>query len=850
MNAIHARLGATVIMQNPFDKREFLMRVTEQSQRDSLDMANEYHRSELVEYSHPNFVRVRDIRQTIPNDTLFNNQWHHQNTGQAAGTVDADVDSELSWGFTLGNTGVMIAVLDGGFDMTHPDLVGNYFTNPGELAGNGVDDDGNTLIDDVNGWDFSACVGGVGCGDNNPTGPDTNFGRHGTSVAGAAAAVGNNALGVTGSCPNCTILPIRISGGNVFADGLAFGYAQQMGAQIITNSWGYTVGTPATANVVNAINNAATAGSVILFAMNTTGGPYREDCLGATPDISSLANVIAVSASNNADQRTPAGYGNCMDIVAPTDGSNTTLGTLFTTTTDMQGAAGYNNAFGLATCPTVEPGPPPANARDYTLCFGGTSFSTPLTAGIAGLMLSVNPGLNRVQVQRMLQDTADKIEDSVASYGATTGFSNPTGPPAVGLPVGSTHGFGRVNAFEAVRVAAPVAQGGKGGVDIFIRDNRLDWGNTQQASNVLMEPVRGFIPHYRSVDIKVDAGPAYQSAPTTSAQFDAFTHENPVSGQLNRVYVRVHNRGPVAADSVTVKLHWAFAGTALPVLPTDFWTVFPADSSDPTSAWNSLGVQTVENLAYSGATIAGSAMDASQIIQFEFPGPVLDPSVAAFRHYCLFAVINSPQDPVSPASMANLVPDNITPWDNNVTHRNVSLQDPIRGGRFTGQFFVRNPYPEPIKSELSINGPRRWKIETDPLPFNKPFELQPFEEILVTLAVAPSGGQTGVVDIRQYVLKDQGRNILGGMVYEFRPNLDVAGMAEDCIKYRNDTLAVVDEGVSGWLLTDGYSRMAILDNKLDANAALALAKRHQYQCFIGRNNTRSDRGDYIVQYWK
>jgi hypothetical protein len=527
------------------------------------------------------------------------------------------------------------------------------------------------------------------------------------------------------------------------------------------------VGTPATANVVNAINNAANAGAVVLFAMNTTGGGYIEDCLGATPDISSLPNVIAVSASSNGDSRTPAGYGDCMDVVAPTDNSGAIAGTLWATTTDMQGAAGYNNNATPAACPSAEPAPPPANARDYTLCFGGTSFATPATAGVAGLVLSASPALTRVQVQQLLQDTADKIEDSAAQYDRATGFSTPTTPPAAGLPVGSTHGYGRVNAFEAVRTVAPIAQGGRGGVDIFIRDNRLDWGNTEQLSNVLMEPVRGFIPHYRSVDIVVDA-PPYQPAPTTSAAFDAFSHENPVSAEVNKVYVRVHNRGPVPANSVTVKLHWTFAGTALPALATDFWTAFPADPTATPNPWTSLGAQTVNNLAYSGASVAGTPQDASQIVSFDWVGPPIDPSLDAFRHHCLFAVITSSQDPVSAASMASFVPDFMTPRDNNVTHRNVAVQDPSRSGRFHAQFMVRNPFRDTIVTRLELRGPKGWRLDIEPPEMIRSVRLEPGAEKLVDLRIAAQERDaTGSVDIIQLRRREESWEPIGGVSYDF-----------------------------------------------------------------------------------
>lgn len=136
----------------------------------------------------------------------------------------------------------------------------------------------------------------------------------------------------------------------------------------------------------------------------------------------------------------------------------------------------------------------------YLNCFAGTSASAPLAAGAAGLLLSVRSGLDRVQVQRLLQDTTDKIDPSRGAYDPATGFGSPWryvkqrdpvkgGWRAVRADLPATHAWGRINAFEAVRIVAPSTtkwsrnddqwRGGNG-VDVFIRDNKLDWGNTEQ----------------------------------------------------------------------------------------------------------------------------------------------------------------------------------------------------------------------------------------------------------------------------------------------------------------------------------------------------------------------------------
>ena len=272
-----------------------------------------------------------------------------------------------------------------------------------------------------------------------------------------------------------------------------------------------------------------------------------------------------------------------MDVLAPTSG-----GTLDGVTTDEQGPSGYNNADLDPQCPSTEPSPPPGLSRDYTFCFGGTSFATPVTAGVAGLILSRDETLTRDQVQQLLQDTADKISDSAGAYSETRGFSDRQAARRHTATAGSM-------LLRPSCTVASTASGGRGGVDVFLRDNRLDWGNTEQPSNVTFESTRGFIPHWESVDIKVDAYPFRSLPPATSKEFDAFEHENPKSDMLNRVYVRVHNRGPRTATNVRVKLHWAFAGGGLPALPPDFWSAFPSDSAD-VSEWHPQPVQTIESL--------------------------------------------------------------------------------------------------------------------------------------------------------------------------------------------------------------------------------------------------------------
>src|SRR5262249_32548401 len=156
------------------------------------------------------------LKDAVPNDPLFPQQWHLNNTGQGGGTPGADVKAPAAWDLTTGSSSIVIAVVDDGVEKTHPDLAANIFVNSHEIPGNGIDDDGNGYIDDVNGWDFSG-------NDNDASPGASDF--HGTSVAGVAAGRGNNGIGVTGACQTCRILPVKLpSSGTltVFANAIQY----------------------------------------------------------------------------------------------------------------------------------------------------------------------------------------------------------------------------------------------------------------------------------------------------------------------------------------------------------------------------------------------------------------------------------------------------------------------------------------------------------------------------------------------------------------------------------------------------------------------------------------------------
>jgi uncharacterized repeat protein (TIGR01451 family) len=161
-----------------------------------------------VAWAEPDWIS-QVVRASTPNDTYFHQQWHLENTGQGFGTPGADARLPAAWDQSTGNPNIVIAIVDDGVQLDHPDLSANIFVNTGEIANNGFDDDGNGLVDDRQGYNFV-----VNLPDASPYSVDDN---HGTAVAGLAAATGNNNLGTVGVAYGCRILPIKVLEGDYSA---------------------------------------------------------------------------------------------------------------------------------------------------------------------------------------------------------------------------------------------------------------------------------------------------------------------------------------------------------------------------------------------------------------------------------------------------------------------------------------------------------------------------------------------------------------------------------------------------------------------------------------------------------
>ena len=201
---------------NPDDSgRLTLVTVGVDPAQDVTALAGELSTLNEIAWAAPNYRYTGDIYDFVPNDPDFNNQYHHTLIG-----------NDLAWDVTLGDPSVIIAVTDNGVDLNHPDLAGNIWVNDDPI--DGIDNDGNGFVDDLNGWDFVA-------GDNDPN-PNVSGDDHGTHVAGIAAGITNNAVGISGTAGGATIMPLRIAGNDggftstIMAG--AFAYAIDNGAKI------------------------------------------------------------------------------------------------------------------------------------------------------------------------------------------------------------------------------------------------------------------------------------------------------------------------------------------------------------------------------------------------------------------------------------------------------------------------------------------------------------------------------------------------------------------------------------------------------------------------------------------
>jgi len=315
-----------------------------------------------VLYAEPRYKHYED---EIPNDPQFSYQWHL-----------SKIMASAAWDIQHGDSNIVIAVVDGGFDMDHPDLEANYFTNMVEFNGTeGVDDDANGYMDDISGWDFGGPTTATGPQPDNDPGHGLSSNSHGTHVAGLANAVTNNAIGVAGVAWNVEILPVKNkyddSGTSVIFGYEGIVYSAEMGADIINCSWG---GSGNSQYEQDIIDYAVGLGSIVVAAAGN----------GNSPDFhgpSGYRGVISVANTDAQDIRSgSSNYGISIDVAAPGTGVLSTY--------------------------------PDGNYNSIS----GTSMSSPVVAGLVALVKSAYPNLSNSELSLRVVATADNIDSQNPDY--------------------------------------------------------------------------------------------------------------------------------------------------------------------------------------------------------------------------------------------------------------------------------------------------------------------------------------------------------------------------------------------------------------------------------------------------
>ena len=319
---------------------------------------------------------------------LPNVRWAEPNVTYHAAAIPDDPEYPLqaqlpqigapaAWDTRTDASSVTVAVLDSGVDTTNPDLAENIWTNPQEVAGDGIDNDANGFVDDVHGWNFVE--------DSNDPRPQLTTGatvaglHHGTVIAGIIGARGNNSVAGTGVAWKANILPVRVldstgSGSTVtVAQGIA--YAAKAGASVINLSF---VGSGASATLATAIASAQAAGVLIVAA----AGNENLD-LDVTPQYPVCYDgVLGVASVSSEDVKsTFSNYGSCVDLTAP--GENITS-TLF-----YAPSHGYSAVSGTG--------------------WYGTSVASPFVAGAAALLQATVPALTANGIAAALEAQAASI---------------------------------------------------------------------------------------------------------------------------------------------------------------------------------------------------------------------------------------------------------------------------------------------------------------------------------------------------------------------------------------------------------------------------------------------------------
>ena len=329
-------------------------------------LVNHYSTLDVVDYAEPNY---RMESAAVPNDQFYSVLWGLP-----------DIGAESAWDTRTDSSSVIVGVIDSGVQYDHPDLIDNIWTNSGEIANNGIDDDGNGYVDDFWGYDF----------ENDDADPmDTN--GHGTHVAGTIGARGNNNIGVTGVGWNASLMSLKVIGTGTNADvARAIDYATDNGARITNNSYGY--------------------------AGNSVGGSNAiSNAIGRAKD----AGVLYVVAAGNSRSGTPASNMDGNFNSWPAEYSKVHDNVITVAATDSDGSFASYSHWGDESVQIAAPGTQIGSTytQDGYVYLSGTSMAAPHVSGAAALLWAERPELSYLDIKDAILQSARPEHLSLVASG-------------------------------------------------------------------------------------------------------------------------------------------------------------------------------------------------------------------------------------------------------------------------------------------------------------------------------------------------------------------------------------------------------------------------------------------------
>lgn len=724
--ALLRRFGLTVVRAIPY-ANAFLARGADPADFDLLRTAERLVETGNVEYAEPNLVTTSEDDQVVPTDYQYPEQWHHGLIGlPLAWEILQD---NLAPDVTFGSPDVVIAIMDRGIQSQtvagvvqplHPDFTGTL-------------SDGSNKMYAF--FDFANMVA------NNDNPPN----NHGMGCSGIATALPNNASvvagvneGIAGAAGNSRAMglirpagaaEIRYSDAYIwmagfnpgwtadgvnYAVGTVFPAVPSPGADVISNSFGESVGLPISGLMSDTFDFLTTygrggRGCCLFFSVGNGGG-----AMGNQRPWASYAKTMAVAASTLANDGVTevranySNFGNAVDFCAPSSSGGihnppqgygaisadfVGLGDLIgqpvsQTTLTAAAAAGANVVLSVAATAGLAVGQrlqvqapgtvgaesaPITNvnaglsqvtvasllnahpngtavatgARDYTVNFGGTSSATPLTAGVAALMLSANPDLSWVRVRQILRDTAVQIDLTQANVNGQ--WIDLDGDAVVDFS--QWYGFGRINAQVAVQTAVDLlGLTPEEDIDTWILENALDIGDVPS-------------PPPFSPDVWVR-----NTDPALDNPADVTTHQSPIRGQTNWVYANIRNRGAVDSANVYARISITRWGGTQYVYPDDFIPTNPPGTAPAVPL--APGTYLIDEVLIPSVPAAGVVT-----INVPWDPAIIPPEEVeidgvtySWADSCLLVEV-SPHDGPTPTG-------NHT-WDNNnLCQRNITIVDP------------------------------------------------------------------------------------------------------------------------------------------------------------------------------